>query len=58
MQKAQAEAQSQSTQAALQVQQQEKQADREYGVMKQKLQNDSVEKQVMIKAIQKAGATR
>lgn len=58
MQKTQAEAQSQSTQAALQVQQQEKQADREYGVMKQKLQNDSVEKQVMIKAMQKAGATR
>jgi hypothetical protein len=55
MQKAQQEAQNQSMAAALQAQQQEKQADREYGVMKQKLQNDSVERQVAIKAMTKAG---
>lgn len=54
-QRAQAEAQQQAQMAALQAQQQEKQADREYGVLKQKLQNDSVERQVAMKALAKAG---
>jgi len=50
MQKAQAQAAQQAQQAMIQAQQAEKQADREYGVSKQMLQNDSVERQVKTKA--------
>jgi hypothetical protein len=55
MEKAQAEAQAQAQQAAMASQQKEKQADREIGIAKQMLQNDSVERQVAMKANQKAG---
>lgn len=50
MQKAQAEAQAQAQQAMQQNEQSEKQADREYGVLKQQMQNESVERQVAMKA--------
>lgn len=53
IQQAQAQAQAQAEQTDLQNRQSDKQADRQYGVYKQKLQNDSVEKQVAMKVYQK-----
>lgn len=56
LQKAQAEAQAQTQQAMVARQEQEKESDRQYGIAKQRLQNESVERQVAMKAMSKAGA--
>lgn len=58
MQKAQAEAQSQAQQAAMQMQQQEKEVDKQASLEKIALQNQSMEKQVAMSVMAKAGARR